>query len=151
MVCRSFPIAALHSIKRMGSARVVTTNPVAPTIAASFEMGASGAGSGKKQHRKLRNGGVTSSSSTETLDVYRLRALTMQMMRLGFDPDEVPSEARDELRRVLIELRFHAIIGLGFNSPNSRASEALLTSEDATEYLLHRSSYFYENSTSIAH
>eukprot|EP00108_Taenia_solium_P002239 TsM_000999000 transcript=TsM_000999000 gene=TsM_000999000 len=131
VVCRSFPVAALHSIKRMGSARVVTTNPVAPTIAASLEMGGGSGGSGKKQHRKLRIGGVTSSSSTETLDVYRLRALTMQMMRLGFDPDEVPSEARDELRRVLVELRFHAIIGLSFNSLNSRAPGALLISEDA--------------------
>ncbi|VDK34819.1 unnamed protein product [Taenia asiatica] len=134
VVCRSFPVAALHSIKRMGSARVVTTNPVAPTIAASLEMGGGSGGSGKKQHRKLRIGGVTSSSSTETLDVYRLRALTMQMMRLGFDPDEVPSEARDELRRVLVELRFHAIIGLSFNSLNSRAPEALLISKDANGY-----------------
>ncbi|VDM31890.1 unnamed protein product [Hydatigera taeniaeformis] len=134
VVCRSFPVAALHSIKRMGSARVVTTIPVAPTIATSFEMGVGGGGSGKKQHRKLRIGSAASSSSTETLDVYRLRALTMQMMRLGFDPDEVSSEARDELRRVLIELRFQAVIGLSFNSLNSRASEALLASEAAHGY-----------------
>ncbi|CDS40960.1 myotubularin protein 13 [Echinococcus multilocularis] len=138
VVCRSFPVAALHSIKRMGSTRVVTTIPVAPTIAASLEMGAGGGSSGKKQHRKLRVGGVSSSSSssssTETLDIYRLRALTMQMMRLGFDPDEVPSEARDDLRHLLVELRFHAIIGLSFNSLNFRASQALSASENANGY-----------------
>ncbi len=39
----------------------------------------------------------------------------MQMLRLGFDPDEVPSEAREDLKSILIELRFNALIGLSFN------------------------------------
>lgn len=123
VVCRSFPVAALHSIKRMGNIRVITTIAAAPTIASPFDVGGAGISSeinrGSKHLRKLRGAnaaGTASASSTETLDVYRLRALTMQMMRLGFDPDEVPSEARDDLRRLLVELRFNAEIGLSFNS-----------------------------------
>lgn len=130
VVCRSFPVAALHSVKRIGNTRVITTIPAAPTIATSFDMG--GASSLGEKHSKLRGGrGISSSSSSEILDVYRLRALTMQMMRLGFDPDEVSSEARDDLKRLLIDLRFHAVIGLSFNALHaSRTPEGLITTDE---------------------
>uniref|UniRef100_A0A5K3EUF0 UDENN domain-containing protein n=2 Tax=Mesocestoides corti TaxID=53468 RepID=A0A5K3EUF0_MESCO len=118
VVCRSFPVAALHSIKRIGNTRVITV-PAASTIAATFDVnGGSGAGSKhlRKQFGSANRGGAIGASSAEILDVYRLRALNMQMLRLGFDPDDVPSEAREELRHLLVELRFHAHIGLSFNT-----------------------------------
>ncbi|VDL19628.1 unnamed protein product [Hymenolepis diminuta] len=130
VVCRSFPVAALHSIKRIGNTRVVTTIPAAPSIATSFDMGGTNNLVGKQRGGKRGGVAISSSSSAETLDVYRLRALTMQMMRLGFDPDEVSSEARDYLRRLLVELRFHAIIGLGFNGlPASRALDGVVITD----------------------
>ncbi|VEL11716.1 unnamed protein product [Protopolystoma xenopodis] len=72
-----------------------------------------------------RNRGASNSSSglspgglvrhDEMLDVLRLRAYTLQMLKLAFDPDEVGHELREELRSLLKSLRYPATLRLGFN------------------------------------
>ncbi|KAL7061824.1 hypothetical protein AAHC03_0763 [Spirometra sp. Aus1] len=146
VVCRSFPVAALHSVKRMGTQRITTIVPTtsafesSPSMASTRTGGRSGRtvdGGSKRStpHQTVHgsNGHTTGGSvavpaavssggvlnglrSGDLLDVIRLRSLTMQMLRLGFDPDEVTSEAREELRFVLMELRFNARLNLSFNT-----------------------------------
>lgn len=107
MVCRSFPVSALHSVKRIGTQRVATIF-AGSTIA--FDPTTVNAKSSKGRGRALNL-----ASAAESLDVYRLKSLTIQMLRLGFDPDEVASDAREEMRLVLQDLRFQAQLHLGFN------------------------------------
>ncbi|CAH8570392.1 unnamed protein product [Heterobilharzia americana] len=53
---------------------------------------------------------------TENLDVILLRALTFQMLKIGFDVGEIQQETRDELRNLLEELRYPSMLCMGFNS-----------------------------------
>ncbi|VDP99259.1 unnamed protein product [Trichobilharzia regenti] len=53
---------------------------------------------------------------TENLDVILLRALTFQMLKIGFDIGEVQQETREELRSLLEELRYPSMLCMGFNS-----------------------------------
>lgn len=53
---------------------------------------------------------------TENLDVLLLRALTFQMLKIGFDVGEIQPETRDELRSLLEELRYPSMMCMGFNS-----------------------------------
>lgn len=51
----------------------------------------------------------------ENLDIINVRALTLQLLKLGFDPDEVAQDTRDELRGLLLELRYPVALRMGFN------------------------------------
>uniref|UniRef100_A0A183SX77 Myotubularin phosphatase domain-containing protein n=1 Tax=Schistocephalus solidus TaxID=70667 RepID=A0A183SX77_SCHSO len=136
----------LHSVKRLGAQRITTVVPTTSAFESSPSMvstraggksGRANGGGGKRstpQQTAHGNAGHTTGGSVavpatvssggvfnaqrsgDLLDVIRLRSLTMQMLRLGFDPDEVTSEARDELRFMLMELRFNARLNLSFNT-----------------------------------
>ncbi|CAH8857832.1 unnamed protein product [Trichobilharzia szidati] len=70
---------------------------------------------------------------TENLDVILLRALTFQMLKIGFDIGEVQQETRDELRSLLEDLRYPSMLCMGFNS----APLGLILSRNSSSVDLH--------------
>ncbi|TPP56399.1 Myotubularin protein 13 [Fasciola gigantica] len=141
VITRSFPIAALHSIKKLGVMRITTVfpattsaqpNPYAPsqrragtlfTVKRSRAAGPMSKRKGGYRGTSASGGGVEVGGRKglvrfdENLDVIALRALTLQLLKLGFDPDEITPDTRDELRSLLNELRYPSTLRMGFNSP----------------------------------
>ncbi|CAH8512381.1 unnamed protein product [Schistosoma turkestanicum] len=145
VINRSFPISALNTIKKLGCIQIVTAfqsssstnpNPVA-TITSGFRSATLFVGKKSKSHTmQYKNAAsskyfspslrpmysTTTSNSrgviyrTENLDVLLLRALTFQMLKIGFDVGEIQPETRDELRSLLEELRYPSMMCMGFNS-----------------------------------
>ncbi|CAL8101323.1 unnamed protein product [Calicophoron daubneyi] len=134
VVIRSFPVAALHSVKKLGIIRTTTVFPATtsaqPNVYTTSERtatiftgkrsrGLSAVGS-RHKHRGQKNSLELSSRKgfvriDENLYVLSIRALSMQLLRLGFDPDEVPSDTREELQNLLVQLRYPTALRLGFN------------------------------------
>ncbi|KAF6777609.1 hypothetical protein AHF37_03113 [Paragonimus kellicotti] len=141
VIIRSFPIAALHSIKKLGIMRITTIFPATtsaqPNLHAPAAKSATmligkrnrGQQSATNSHgnkRKFGRGSHGDSSLDvggrrglvridENLDIINVRALTLQLLKLGFDPDEISQDTRDELRGLLLELRYPVALRMGFN------------------------------------
>ncbi|CAH8574882.1 unnamed protein product [Schistosoma haematobium] len=142
VINRSFPISALNTIKKLGCVQMVTAFQSSSTNPSSLTTITSGFRSatlfvGKKSRSNTVFGKNTSSRylstvlrptysattnrhgvvyRTENLDVLLLRALTFQMLKIGFDVGEIQPETRDELRSLLEELRYPSMMCMGFNS-----------------------------------
>ncbi|TGZ55039.1 hypothetical protein CRM22_010521 [Opisthorchis felineus] len=138
VITRSFPVASLYSIKKMGLMRITTIFPatsaqqnpcVPPHKSGKRARAPNSHGHSSGTRRRLGRGSHHGSGLEgmggrgglvridENLEVLHIRAVTMQLLKLGFDPDEVSQDMRDELRNLLTELRYPTSLQMGFNSP----------------------------------
>ncbi|KAF8561412.1 hypothetical protein P879_03099 [Paragonimus westermani] len=141
VIIRSFPIAALHSIKKLGIMRITTIFPATTSAQPNLQAPATksatmfigkrnrGQQSATNSHGNKRRFGRGSHGDSsldvggrrglvridENLDIINVRALTLQLLKLGFDPDEISQDTRDELRGLLLELRYPVALRMGFN------------------------------------
>lgn len=112
MIIRSFPVSALHSIKKLGLTSIHTVFPATVSIQSKALTTSKGK---LLLPRGLDRCGLT--RFDDSLYVLNIRSLTMQMVRLGFDLDDVTMDTVDALRHVLERLRYPESLQLGFNPP----------------------------------